>query len=906
MRRAFQRHSVRLMGSKLDISSWRQCSIAIAKRYLRRGFGVRLDTVRGQHHSPYDAEDDAEDDEDGGEDGGEAGGVPDRFWALQATHGEKVESHIYGRGAELGLFETSTQQDRFRTVSCQWHRFLGFPSASDPKQAQLSASLRLGAQPYDEMWEASRLQRLQWLARVDLDAQLCQFTGTPTASFRPGQRPVLQAIVRGESPIVQVASTGGGKSLSFLLPAFCAPEGTTIVVVPLVSLREDLKRRCTEAGIHFSVWQGASYGQGPQPPQSASLVFVTPESAVTKGFRSFINRLRGRQQLDRVVVDECHCVLQSSPSFRPRLAQLGEAVSLFGVQLVFLTATLPPYEEPLLYQALGLAPQRVRLYRFRTTRPNIGYYLWALPKERKGTSYAAAAILSDNQVYQLVQEGLVRHSTGLVIVYASSIHTVQRLGSRLGCATYHSKVGTPEEKAAIVRTWVSAGSRETGKAQPGSQPGSRVVVATNALGMGIDIPYIRLVVHAEPPSRLQDYVQESGRAGRDGLSSEAVCLLPYNTLTSATSRLEHTMQEYLAGKSCRRVVLDRVMDGLEGRAGCGEGEMACDVCQPGVLRTLLEGRAESRLPSRTERTEEEEGEGEVLVSSSHTQDLVPTAAPSSSHLLAVLHKSAITRTSQPQPPPPASTPAPVLVPDRRDAQVLAAEMAAIDGRLRAAMGGYAVAERVVRLRSMQEGRDLEALWVLLESWESCCALCRFHPANTGRSDDPYASMHAAGECPFEGSAWAREFWLLAGFVRGELYTRNKFQKFSGCFGCGLPQAVCPSWERQCEESSLFVRVIDPERRCWGPGVLVQTFVGLLLTDRAAVLGALEERFGVGEAVVQAVQEMEVCTEGGRICVQGGGDRTRLWAWFGKRKMWCNHESNHFCMLVTKLNTLSSY
>jgi superfamily II DNA helicase RecQ len=157
---------------------------------------------------------------------------------------------------------------------------------------------------FESVREEARFRRFARLQRVDIQGQLKQMMG-PEAQFRGMQEEVIRAIVRGESPIIQVAGTGEGKSMSFMLPAFCSPDGVTVVVVPLVALRGDLHGRCQRMGIDAHVWQGQGVNR------AAAIVFVTPESAVTVGFRSFANRLQARGQLDRIVVDECHTVLDS-------------------------------------------------------------------------------------------------------------------------------------------------------------------------------------------------------------------------------------------------------------------------------------------------------------------------------------------------------------------------------------------------------------------------------------------------------------------------------------------------------------------------------------------------------------------------------------------------------------------
>lgn len=92
--------------------------------------------------------------------------------------------------------------------------------------------------------------------------------------------------------MVVVMATGGGKSLTFMLPAACDPGGTTVVVVPLIVLRQDMKRHCQQLGIRCAEWNGR------KPPDAAAVVLVTPESAVGDGFRTFLNRFKGTRQLD--------------------------------------------------------------------------------------------------------------------------------------------------------------------------------------------------------------------------------------------------------------------------------------------------------------------------------------------------------------------------------------------------------------------------------------------------------------------------------------------------------------------------------------------------------------------------------------------------------------------------------
>lgn len=155
------------------------------------------------------------------------------------------------------------------------------------------------------------------------------------AQFRGVQRAALRAIVEeGKRRVLVVMRIGGSKSLVFMLLARGSPRGTTIVVVPTKSLQEDLKKRCSNHFIKTATWDSRR-----APPFGAQIVIVIVESAVTKSFAWFINIKHTRGQLDRIVVDECHTILESTPKWRPDVLQLRE-MSDKGTQVVYLTATL--------------------------------------------------------------------------------------------------------------------------------------------------------------------------------------------------------------------------------------------------------------------------------------------------------------------------------------------------------------------------------------------------------------------------------------------------------------------------------------------------------------------------------------------------------------------------------------
>ncbi|KAF4310443.1 Helicase [Botryosphaeria dothidea] len=123
------------------------------------------------------------------------------------------------------------------------------------------------------------------------------------AEFRSIQEEAVTAIQAGVSPVVAVMPTGAGKSILFMLPAWTEPGGTTVVVVPLIALRADMKERCSKLGISCTEWEAR------RPPDAESIVLVTLEAALSDEFMTFLNRLRAMRQLDRIIINECHVVL---------------------------------------------------------------------------------------------------------------------------------------------------------------------------------------------------------------------------------------------------------------------------------------------------------------------------------------------------------------------------------------------------------------------------------------------------------------------------------------------------------------------------------------------------------------------------------------------------------------------
>jgi superfamily II DNA helicase RecQ len=207
-------------------------------------------------------------------------------------------------------------------------------------------------------------------------------------------------------------------------------------------------------------------------------------------------------------------------------------------------------------------------------------------------------------VLRMVRQKLRKHKTGKVVVYANLVPKVNALAVQLGCGAYHHKtVG----KASMLQAFAT-----------GNQ---RMIVATSALGMGVDIPDIRCVVHVDWPFTVLDYAQESGRAGRDGLRSEAVMIVQEGEQRPAKDKQAEAEQQLVRAyvgieetATCRRVVLDGYLDSrATERVVCEEGEEKCDVCRRANGAEDDEGASESGESSESSESSEDGSRNEEVL-----------------------------------------------------------------------------------------------------------------------------------------------------------------------------------------------------------------------------------------------------------------------------------------------------
>ena len=450
--------------------------------------------------------------------------------------------------------------DAFRTLSMAWHRFLGVDGQTDEAVEPSSRNKR---RMRESMLGLVGLPKEKTVHKEDPRAEtvhkaLQQVLGKQDVGFRSvEQEQALYAVLDNQTPLVVVLPTGGGKSLLFTLPA-CIEEGVTVVVVPYRALIEDLVKRICDCGVDCIEWK-----HGDSNPASVVVVSADVAGDITSNgnFLGYARLLKNKGLLRRVVLDECH-LLFTSRHWRENLLKV-KNLRLLGGSLVMLTATLPPVQETQLEASMLV--RNATYIRASTVRPNARYFVsWCLHSKLEDTALAMCKRWADT-LQQTKQKG---------VVYCLSKAQCEWFAEQLGCAYYHAEV---EDRAEQLQGWVEQGG---------------LIVATSALGTGVDFPGIVYILHVGMPWSMTDFAQASGRGGRGGERVDVVVVLGQGEVEKRMEKESddidvQAMGQFLIGSGCRRELMSSYLDAKG--VGCRDIEaVGCDRCGEGEEAWLEE------------------------------------------------------------------------------------------------------------------------------------------------------------------------------------------------------------------------------------------------------------------------------------------------------------------------------
>lgn len=403
-------------------------------------------------------------------------------------------------------------------------------------------------------------------------------------SFRPGQLPVLQSLLKQKDAAVFWA-TGTGKSLCYQIPPLHTNQ-VGLVVSPLISLMQDQVNKLNGlSNQRLATYLGSSQMDSNEEVKALNgeypLVYVTPEKLLSEGFLDRLAHMhRSKKRLCLVAIDESHCVSEWGHDFRPEYRNLGRELRghlvLQQVPIVALTATAVPRVQRDICDSLKLRDPHLARQSFDRTNLDISIH----KKDQRGGGFRAALESVIKEIQQSPSSSM--QST---IIYAPSRDLVEDIASYLqqelgndAVQPYHGKMDHQARTEAHLNFLVGR---------------TKVIVATVAFGMGIDKPDTRRVLHFGPPKTVEEYYQQIGRAGRDGLPAECVMYVsdgdfvkyksdfylasvPEKARVALEGSMDALRNYALDTVTCRRKAL---LDFFQEKSPFGERCGACDTCR---------------------------------------------------------------------------------------------------------------------------------------------------------------------------------------------------------------------------------------------------------------------------------------------------------------------------------------
>ncbi|OSZ79486.1 DNA helicase RecQ [Chitinophagaceae bacterium IBVUCB1] len=387
-------------------------------------------------------------------------------------------------------------------------------------------------------------------------------------NFRLNQQAIIEAVLKGQD-VMAIMPTGGGKSICYQLPAVLM-DGLTIVISPLIALMKDQVDALHANGIRAAYLNSTLSNQEQNQVITAvrngevKLLYLAPERLFANGMQ-FINFL-GTLPCSLFAIDEAHCISQWGHDFRPEYLGLSALKQHFTkVPVIALTASADTITQKDIVEKLALQQPQIFISSFN--RANINYYIQ--PKQK---------------AFEQVIHYLDKHRNDSGIIYTLSRASTESIAAKLKAVGYD-----------VAYYHAGMGSDERAKVQEAFQKDNiKIIVATIAFGMGIDKPNVRFVMHYDVPKNMEGYYQETGRAGRDGLKSDAILyyssgdigkLMRFITVENNDAQTQMMkkkllqMKEFAEHDGCRRQYILEYF-GERAPAYCG----SCDYCLSNLER----------------------------------------------------------------------------------------------------------------------------------------------------------------------------------------------------------------------------------------------------------------------------------------------------------------------------------
>lgn len=444
----------------------------------------------------------------------------------------------------------------------------------------------------------------------NLEQVMCNMLNISNGTFKTvQQKQAVEISMEGKRDALIILPTGGGKSMTFMIPAFVCPTKTYVVILPIVALQNDILRRCCKQGIHAVTWKD-------RDSAGATVVLASAEHVQQESYLVYVKEKYATNKLHAIYVDEAHLFVQWA-SFRSSLKDFMSFIrpATVSVPVIALTATCPKSLEHDICTAVGISGTPA-LVRCSTSRLNIRYQVRHVD--------AANDILFET--IKVVRD-LKKSATQCIraIVYCltrkmcEDVATMLNclIGGRLNAYQYHAGMDSDTRDLSFNQWRCHVNERTV-----------NVMVATSAFGCGVDVGDVDMVIHAGAPRSVVSFVQESGRCGRNGQLSTSIVIgavnnkeddghqqqlvdgtLPCHQInnnnknegsisiaelassSSSSAKKFGTLDDWMIASTsdCRRWLLDSLIDNVTERRRCEERDAAkCDVCEKQTHRRVCD------------------------------------------------------------------------------------------------------------------------------------------------------------------------------------------------------------------------------------------------------------------------------------------------------------------------------